>query len=121
VLDDNCGPAYSVVAADLTGAGNGQPTHLLVTSHECLYDHRMLGDVPAPGGLVEGVEEISVGNRAGGSSGGGALFAYEIPQKWRVYPRVYPRWATQCFLVVAFVLSNVQAQCVRQCACCLSL
>jgi hypothetical protein len=91
VLDDNCGPAYSVVAADLTGAGNGQPTHLLVTSHECLYDHRMLGDAPAAGGLIEGVEEISVGNRAGGNGGGGALFAYEIPQKWRVYPRVYPR------------------------------
>lgn len=44
VLDDTLGPAYSVVLADLRGDGNGQPTHVLVSSHECQYEGLAGGD-----------------------------------------------------------------------------
>ena len=36
VLDDTLGPAYSVVLADLEG--QGRPSHVLVSSHECQYE-----------------------------------------------------------------------------------
>lgn len=36
VLDENLGPAYSVVLADLKG--QGKPSHVLVSSHECQYE-----------------------------------------------------------------------------------
>lgn len=84
ILDDNCGPAYSVTVADMTGAG--APTHLLVTSHECLYDYRSLSDGGSGYDSGGGGGVVTVGD----GGGGGALFAYEIPKKWRYYTKVYP-------------------------------
>ncbi|CAN0220709.1 unnamed protein product, partial [Phaeothamnion confervicola] len=121
VLDDRIGPAYSVVAVNLSideddgwadddgvdygggggggvgGVGRRRPTHLLVTSHECTYDYRARVDGPTPdeiliGGSGGGGGGSSDGGKggSGGNGGGGGLFAYEIPAKWKVYPRVYP-------------------------------
>lgn len=36
IIDDTLGPAYSVVVADLKG--QGKPSHVLVSSHECQYE-----------------------------------------------------------------------------------
>lgn len=36
IIDDTLGPAYSVVVADLKG--QGRPSHVLVSSHECQYE-----------------------------------------------------------------------------------
>ncbi|EWM25070.1 hypothetical protein Naga_100098g15 [Nannochloropsis gaditana] len=52
VLDDALGPAYSVVLADLRG--QGRPSHVLVSSHECQYE-----------GLVEG-GSVKEGGRGSG-------------------------------------------------------
>ncbi len=56
VLDDTLGPAYSVVLADLRGDGNGRPSHVLVSSHECQYEGLAGPDAVAAGAAAAGME-----------------------------------------------------------------
>jgi hypothetical protein len=81
VLDDRCGPAYSIRVADLKGSG--KPTHVLVTSHEGDFDyHQPMHSSAPPSNAAENGKDAGTG---------GALYAYEIPRQWKVYPFVYPR------------------------------
>ncbi|CAM9234087.1 unnamed protein product [Discosporangium mesarthrocarpum] len=75
VLDNKAGPAYSVRAVDLRGnSPGGRPTHLLVTTHECIYDTSPLsavgGDVDTTTGAYSGYS--SQGGGGSGEGGGGA-------------------------------------------------
>ena len=108
IIDDSCGISFSAILADLNPgatlmakdsgynmvidsgstistltAGN-KFSHLLVTSHECLYEEgKDEGSITSKQSESSFESSVVVGHNLVSGASGGSLYAYEIPSNWK--------------------------------------